>query len=551
MRADPPMTVASESVRLHLDPVSGPPIDCPPIAPDSGATLGRELDCDICLPDASVSRHHASIIKRGPHWYVIDLNSRNGVVLNTERLKANDPTPLDAHDLLAIEPWTFRIILGEVSNRSSITTEDQRASARVERISPSDLRLAQHRLHLLIDCAAVINAALDTQALADAVLQSALDGTGFHRACLIRAVRDSDDVELLGYRSQSDQDSDLSFSRSLVRMASSGELARLTSDASVPVGASIGDLRITEAICAPIFVGSSISAYLYLDNRGEEAAVQPDAATFCQVIARICGLSLANLKRADLQKRQDQILSELSAARDAQQLIMPKERGTVNGVKYAMRMRPGRFVAGDLFDVVELDGGRAAVCVGDVTGEGIGAGVLMASVQAHLHGALLQHGEPAAALNAVNQYIAERSAPDKFVSMWIGVFDLAAKVVRYVDAGHGHWLYRPEGEPPRLVRQGGGIPVGIDGSIEYETQQLPISGGDRVIVFSDGIVEQGSPSREQFGHNRIIETLQPCRTAEQDVDALFRAVEEFASMPDLSDDATVVSIECGPAAGPQ
>lgn len=539
------MTAESLPQPLRLEAVSGPPLNCPEVCPASGAILGRDADCDICLPDPGVSRRHGSIAKRGQRWFVTDLESRNGIALNAIRLSPGQPTPIAEHDLLVIEPWTFRIVMGEIPSPRAIVTEDGSISQRVERVSPTELRLAHHRLGLLIDCAATMNSASDEKSLADALLRSALDGTGFHRACLIRQAAASDEVEVLGYLGGADQGSDLSFSRSLVRMASAGELARLTSDAPVPVGASVGDLRITEAICAPIFVGPSVSAYLYLDNRGEEGVVQPDAASFCQMLARMCGLSLANLKRAELQKRQDQIIAELAAARDAQSLILPPERGTVNGLTYAMRMLPGSFVAGDLFDVVRLDGDRAAVCVGDVTGEGIGAAVLMASVQAHIHASLQRYGDPAAALNAVNRYITARSAPDRFVSMWIGVFDVRNHVIDYVDAGHGHWLYRPAGRPPQTVNQGGGIPVGIERGFEYRARRMTIGPGDRIIVFSDGIVEQASPRGDRFGRDRIIETLLDSDTVQRDVDGLLLALETFADGTQRADDTTIASIECG------
>ncbi|MEE9211516.1 MAG: SpoIIE family protein phosphatase [Phycisphaeraceae bacterium] len=544
------MTVETSSQLLQLDRVSGPAIECPPISPQAGATLGRATDCEIRLPDPSVSRRHASIMRRGQQWFITDLKSHIGTTLNAIRLTPGQPTPLADHDLLAVGPWIFTIVLGETPSRKSIMTEvGTPSSQRVERVSPTELQLAYHRLSLLIDCAALINRATDEKTLADALLQSALEGTGYHRACLIRPVGAGEEIEVLGYLSSDDEGSDRSFSRSLVRMASCGELACLTSSAPVPMGASVAALRITEAICAPIYVGSSINAYLYLDNRGEEAAVQPDAASFCQAIARVGGLSLANLKRAELQQRQDRIVSELAAARDAQGLIMPGERGTVNALTYAMCMRPGRFVAGDLFDVVALEAGRAAVCVGDVCGEGIGAAVLMASVQAHLHATLLQYGEPASALNAVNRYITERSAPDKFVSMWVGVFDLPHGVLRYVDAGHGHWLHRPAGQLPQRVNQGGGIPLGIDSAFRYQAQLLSIGTGDRIIVYSDGIVEQVSAGGEQFGLKRILETLKDCRSAEQDIDVLFQALDNFAPGEDLADDTTVASIECGATGG--
>ena len=104
----------------------------------------------------------------------------------------------------------------------------------------------------------------------------------------------------------------------------------------------------------------------------------------------MCGLALSNLKRVDLEHRQRRLEEEVQAAREAQLLILPPEHGVVGGIEYAMRMRPGQFVAGDLFEVIALDEHRTAVCIGDVAGHGVDAGVLMAASQSHLNAALQQ-----------------------------------------------------------------------------------------------------------------------------------------------------------------
>src|SRR5262249_19080875 len=159
---------------------------------------------------------------------------------------------------------------------------------------------------------------------------------------------------------------------------------------------------------------------LYLDARGTHRDVAPDAAAFCQVIARLCGLALSNLKRVELEQRQRHLEAEVQAAREAQLLILPPEHGVVGSVQYAMRMRPGHFVAGDLFDVLELDEHRVAVSIGDVAGHGVGAAVLMAASQSHLSAALQRHRDPAIAIAEVNRYLTERSTPHRFVSLWVG-----------------------------------------------------------------------------------------------------------------------------------
>src|SRR5205814_10676781 len=134
--------------------------------------------------------------------------------------------------------------------------------------------------------------------------------------------------------------------------------ARLTEDGPVNYGQSIASLGIHSALCAPIVFGAAVVGFLYFDARGQESPVHPEAAGFCQAISRMCGLAMANLKRAELELRQRRLEADLTAAREAQQLIMPPNAGTIGRIRYALRSRPGRTVAGDLFDLVELDDGR-------------------------------------------------------------------------------------------------------------------------------------------------------------------------------------------------
>jgi phosphoserine phosphatase RsbU/P len=292
-------------------------------------------------------------------------------------------------------------------------------------------------------------------------------------------------------------------------------------------------------------LGPTVAAYLYLDARGRGGHVAGDAAGFCQVIARLCGLAMVNIKRVEMEERQRRLESEVSAAREAQVLILPADRGEIGGLRYAMQMRPGRFVAGDLFDVIELGDNRIAVLIGDVTGDGVGAAMLMVAAQSHIHAALLQHGDAGVAVNIVNRYLAGRCGINKFISMWVGIFDLSAGRVMYVDAGHGHWLHKRAsgGGGASVVRHIGGIPVGIDAGFEYHVEELAIARGDRIVLYSDGVVEQRSAEEEQFGRDRVIELINRSGSADQDVQTVIDAVDSFAGRSELDDDTTAASIE--------
>lgn len=532
---------------LRLCPISGPDLRMLEIDTE-GAVLGRSVSCDVVLGHDSVSRRHASITRQGERWIVSDLASRHGTVVNAQELTANTPMPLAHRDVVRIGPWTFRVETERDASTVLPTTDDRMvATQRVETVSKANAaRLAQHRLDSLIDCAAMITGASDEQALAEGVLKAALEGTGFHRAALIRQLGAGEQVEILGYRSSDGAaSSEVSFSRSLLREAAAkDQMVRLASDEVPSLGVSIIQLGIASAVCAPIHVGQTIDSFLYLDARHGEQMAEADATGYCQVVVRICGLALANLRRLQLETRQRQLVSEIEAARTAQTLIVPAEEGTEGQLRYAHRMLPGSLVAGDLFDVVPLAEGRIAVCIGDVAGEGVGAAVIMTATQSHLHALLTHRVEPAEAVTEVNRYIANRSAMDKFVSLWLGIFDLDRGVLSYVDAGHGHWLMKRAGERPQKIPHRGGIPLGIEPGYGYHSEEMPIGPGDRVILYSDGVIEQQSGSgATRFGQDRLIDVLAETKGPVEDVATVLGAVRAFAEHDELADDTTVASIE--------
>jgi sigma-B regulation protein RsbU (phosphoserine phosphatase) len=331
-------------------------------------------------------------------------------------------------------------------------------------------------------------------------------------------------------------------SRSLIRAAADGDIAQMLSDEQPAYGQSIADLNIHSALCCPILLDEHITAFLYLDARGAEAMVQSDAASFCQALVRIAGLAIANIRRRELLDRQQRLESDLSAAREAQAFILPKSRGVVSGQPYAMQFQPGRWASGDLFDILELPDGRVAFIVGDVTGKGIGAAILMAAAQSHLHSVLLREGDPTEAAVAVNRYVLGHSAVNRFISLWVGVLDPVTGELTHVDAGHGHWAHcTAEGEA-RCERIAAHPPIGIDGDTDFASITVTCQPGDRIVLMTDGVVEQPRADQEQFGMDRSLAVLRESRTPEQDVERLHQAVCAFADTEHLADDTTIASL---------
>ncbi len=547
-------TLGSMQTPLRLEPLAGPNIDAIVIEPGRTVVLGRSANVDIQLADSGVSRKHASIASAGARWLITDLGSRNGAFLNGAPIPPHEPTPLRQDDRLRIGPWSFSVSVEKGTATATLTTVTPAAgkeNSRVERIGGDPAAtLARRQLDALLSCAQRLGVATEERALAEAALAAIIDGGGAPRAAMIRELGGDDEYEVLAVRTGdgADDPGSLLFSRSLLREAATGQTVQLVGDQLPEHGQSIISLGIRSAVCAPIIVDERVMAYLYLDARADDRALPQDIGAFCEALARLCGLSLASLQRRALDERRRLLESELEAARQAQRLLMPDESGVVGGTRYTLHSRAGRYVAGDLFDVLELSDGRIGLFLGDVAGKGVGAAILMTTTQTSLRAALLRHGDVREAMEEVNRHIARVSAENQFVTAWAGILDPVSLEMRFVDAGHGHWICIGRDGAARAPEHEGALVLGVDPSEAFKEETIRLEPGSRLVLFSDGLVEQADRTGELFGRGRAIEALQGSASPEEDVRRLIEAVETFCGGSALTDDTTIASLEPAEAA---
>jgi serine phosphatase RsbU (regulator of sigma subunit) len=470
-----------------------------------------------------------------------DMGGANGTWLNDVRLDADVPAQLAEGDRIRVGPWILTVGAWATTTMAMATDNDDQASVRVQTIEPGGgERMAMHRLRLLVDCAGRINRATDDADLASALVEAAVKGTGYSRAAMLRPGADSVDVEVLGWHAPESSADGIQFSRSLVRAAAEGHMVSMSGDATPDYGQSIADLAIHSALCCPIEVDEAVAACLYLDARGSEESVAADATEFCEALARVAGLALANLRRREMQKRQDRMSEELSAAREAQQYMIPEGVRRTGHLEHAVVFEPGRSASGDLFDVMSMDDGRVALFLGDVSGKGVGAAILMAAAQAYLRGAILRHDTLQAAVEDLNRYVVDRTPAHRFLTLWVGIFH-ADGTVDYVDAGHGYWAHITPDDAV-VDEEAECPPVGFDPEIEYPSVQLVLNPGERIVLMTDGVPEQPDIAGNQYGTARIADTLRGCKNVEEDVNQLLKSVRDHAGGQSPADDTTIASL---------
>ena len=511
--------------------------------------IGRAYESEIALQEAAVSRRHARIFHHDGDWKIEDLGSRHGTEIGGARIAANHPLVIEAGERIVIRPYVIRV-LGERRERTTLFSSDDSSNMledSVATVPESELEvLASRRLGLLMDSAASIQQALDEDALAAAALDAILAGTEFGRAMLVRPLGSLDKIEMIGTRTRLGVASDANdrpVSRTLLKAAATGRVVRLRDEPDIQAAVSIIGAGVQEALCVPVRIGDSIDAFLYLDASSTAGSDGTDTAAFCHAVGRLCGLSLSNIKRLDLELKQARLVQELEAAQIVQQRMAPPESGRESGIKWHSRVIPGTFVAGDLVCVCESHDGLPIVFLGDVAGKGAAAGLLMAALEARM----IAESErkditPAEMVRNANNAIMRVTDAAEFITLWTVFIDRERGIANCVDSGHGYCVKIGTDGTVERIEIDGGPPVGVIEDYPYDSVEVPFGPGERLVIFSDGLAEQAAPGGEMFEFEGVFEALKGTSSEQEDIENLYEALEKFAGGTTWQDDVTVISL---------
>jgi phosphoserine phosphatase RsbU/P len=233
--------------------------------------------------------------------------------------------------------------------------------------------------------------------------------------------------------------------------------------------------------------------------------------------------------------------SDWTAACEVQQRFMQHLGATIDTLSYNARCRQVGELGGDCYDFLPLPNNRLALAVGDASGKGLAAALMISNVQSSLRtAASFAESDVATVAGAVNRQVYASSLADRYATLFYGVFDEAARILRYVNAGHN---------PPMVIRRDqsivwletGGPPVGMFPNFTYVESAVQLNPGDLVVAYTDGVTEAVNPAGEEWG----VEGLQKAAAGSEAKCADDMVHEIFASMDDfsrghLTDDATVI-----------
>jgi phosphoserine phosphatase RsbU/P len=246
----------------------------------------------------------------------------------------------------------------------------------------------------------------------------------------------------------------------------------------------------------------------------------------------------------DEQKQLQRLENEISIASEVQNQLFPRNLPQVEGVEVEAICRAARTVSGDYYDFIQLSPTHVAFAIADISGKGISAALLMASLQAALRSQLLVPGSEqmstAELVARLNKHLVINTGDDRFATFFVAIYDTASRTLRYTNAGHLPGFCLSDGRAIYLHK--GGIVLGVVEDYEFEQETITVPHDAVLITYSDGLIEPENAYGEQFGIPRLEAAAQRLRNAvpRKIAESLMVATEEWSGSPEQADDMTIV-----------
>jgi sigma-B regulation protein RsbU (phosphoserine phosphatase) len=525
-------------------------------------TIGRSRDSDIFLPDQWLSRQHAEIHEKSGIFVLLDLGSKNGTLVNGERvsqekrLRDGDVISLGEHQLtfsaagntppptVEEEPEPEGTVIFSARDLSEIRTKPA--------TDAEELRRQNRILEVLIEATKSL---LDHRPLAelfDHVLTILLQAVPAERCAILILEGDPPEAVVKATRSRRGKPI-TQVSRSLARRAlnqiESLLIPNILEDADLRAQDSILSTGIRSAMCAPLWFRSSeqgqdaVIGLVYLDSLlGTTQTFTEEDLALVTALAHVAAAKIENVRLLEESLEKRRLDEDMKRASEIQRSLLPDSPPGLPGYDLSGVNFPCRAVGGDYFDYIS-EGDDLLFALGDVSGKGTGAALLMtvlrASVRAHW-----AELAPAEAMARINRTVFQNVPSNKYITFFLGRLEPRDGRVRYVNAGHNPpLLLRADGSLEMLEE--GGVVLGLFETTPYAQGETTLAPGDTLVVFSDGVTETFSSGDEEFGEVRLGEIIRRGRALSANAlqTQILRELESFSGGQKATDDRTLIILK--------
>jgi sigma-B regulation protein RsbU (phosphoserine phosphatase) len=518
---------------------------------DGTVEFGRAESCDIGIHAPGVSRRHGRfLLAPDGSWWVEDLQSKNGILINgrqttRHRLRDGDlltvgnaAVAFHADTAPPAQRTGVEVTISDVPRLPHSTLEHEPATA---------TRIEARRLGSLYEISRQLLNQRDVRGLIE-VACSSLIGTLEAGVVVIGLTCDPQrDKDLLFVRPPNMQHAGVTLSLSVLRRTLEARksvlVAETSSDERMLAAQSIVFGGIQSALCVPLMQDQRVTGFIYVDSRRGPRRYNTEDLDFASAVGSLVGtaVEVARLHEAEIAK--ERMEAELAAARRVQQAILPSSWPTLPGWEVWGHHQSCREVGGDYYDAIPTEDGRLWLVVADVCGKGAPAALLASSIHTAVHALVGHCSSPAELLTRVNALLLRREVEESFVTCLIAAVDPRSGSAIFASAGHPVPLWAGCRTGPEPLRFETGMVLGAMGETAFPQTawHFPAEGGS-LLMYTDGISEAMSPEEEQFGEGRMLQVIggSGSVSAQELAEHLLGRVEQFRGCCPQSDDLTVL-----------
>ncbi len=547
--------------------------------------IGRAPECQIVLDPNGVSRRHAEVRRVGDGHALVDLNSRNRTKLNDTMIAPSKEYPLRPGDRIHICDVEFTYHLAPP--RESIEAREPEDVLVVTEGGPDDSAIMQTldasrsstlasavRPEVKLKAILEITRSLSSELRIDAVAPKILDSLAelFPQAeRLFLVLQDPASKRLVRkafkYRPNRrtpfhakaavpEDEIPVSISRSIVSHVLGQKKAVLSQDAgndrNLPTSASIADLKIRSVMCVPLLTpdGQALGI-LQLDTSDRRQFHQDDLDVLVAVASQ-AAIAIQNARMHESLLERERLEHDLKLAEQVQKRFLPRAVPKVAGWEFFAHYDPAYEVGGDYYDFVPLPNQRLALALGDVSGKGVAAALMMAKFSGDTRFCLLSQSDPGAAADELNRLLYAAEIEEKFITLSLGVIDLTRRCLTLASAGHLPLLVRrADGRVEEIGEEITGFPLGILPESSYRQLEVTLQPGDIAMMYSDGVTDPRNTREELYNsreNRRLLKRLAESPGGPEAVGrSILQDIREFSAGHFQTDDITLVCF--GPVAG--
>jgi serine phosphatase RsbU (regulator of sigma subunit)/pSer/pThr/pTyr-binding forkhead associated (FHA) protein len=489
--------------------------------------MGRHPDCDLVLDTAAVSRQHAQILHDGDHYWLEDLHSRNGTFVNGKQIQSRHP--LIDGDRLKVGELLLAFFQDEASAATGSGTAPGLATINMTEESGDDNSTIMTKLDAVpsnakarvgINAEAKLRAVLEiSRSLAGSVSIDEVLPTLLATLFKIFAQADRAFVMLkegpegklvpkgIKFRRETGNDS-VRVSRTIVKQVMDSQEAVLSADASsdqrFDASNSVADLRIRSVMCAPLVNSEGDSfGVLQVDTFDQRMRFSKDDLDVLTSIASQAAVSIDNAGLHEQYLKKQAFDNDMRMAHKVQRGLLPSAPPAISGYQFFDFYEPALQVGGDYYDYIESASDRIAIVLGDVSGKGVSAALVMAKLSGEVRYCLASEMDPAEAVNRINESFGRSGWDDRFVTFVLVVLDPKSHEVAIVNAGHMPVMVRSASGVKLLADEEAGLPLGVDNEHRYQSVKYSIQAGEVICLYTDGISEAMNEKNELYGLERL------------------------------------------------